>query len=236
MRAVLIHGAGAGGWEWALWRGVFEAHGIEAHAPDLRPAAGGLAATTWSDYVAQVRDACASLERPRALVGASLGGLLAASCAELADALVLVNPLPPARWAARLPVRDWPDVVPWGRDARLDSTRRALPDVDDATALHAFRRWRDESGRVLREAHAGMSVAAPACPVLCIASAADEDVPPALTAELAAAWNASLLRVPSPSHVGPLLGRDASRIATQAADWLKLHCMVGAAPGGFSAG
>jgi pimeloyl-ACP methyl ester carboxylesterase len=236
MRTVLVHGAGGGGWEWVLWRGVFEAHGIETHAPDLQPAAGGLAVTAWPDYAAQVREACASLERPRALVGASLGGLLAAACADLADALVLVNPLPPAPWASRLPATEWPDVVPWARNARLDSTRRALPDADDATALQAFRRWRDESGRVLRGTHAGMSVAAPDCPVLCIASAADDDVPPGLTAELAAAWRASLLRVQGASHVGPLLGRDAGRTAVQAADWLKLHCTPRAMAAGFSAG
>jgi alpha-beta hydrolase superfamily lysophospholipase len=236
MQAVLIHGAGGGGWEWTLWRGVLEAHGIETHAPDLQPAAGGLAGTAWSDYVAQARDACSSLERPRALVGASLGGLLAAACAGFADALVLVNPLPPAPWAARLPAHEWPAVVPWGRHARLDSTRRALPDADEATALDAFRRWRDESGRVLREAHAGIPVGVPACPVLCIASAIDEDVPPALTAELASAWSASLLHVPSTSHVGPLLGRDATRVAAQAADWLKPHCTARAAAAGFSPG
>lgn len=236
MGVMLIHGAGGGGWEWAVWRGVLEAHGIETHAPDLQPAAGGLTATAWPDYVAQVRDAFTSLQRPRALVGASLGGLLAASCADLADAVVLVNPLPPAPWAGRRPAFEWPEVVAWGRNARLDSTRRALPDADDATALHAFRRWRDESGRVLREATAGVSVAVPACPVLCIASAADSDIPPELTAEFAAAWNASLLRVPGTSHVGPLLGRDATGIARQAMEWLKPHCMPRTDRAGFSAG
>lgn len=236
MQVMLVHGAGGGGWEWALWRGVLEARGIRTHAPDLQPATGGLAATTWADYVAQVRDAFAALERPRALVGASLGGLLATACADLADALVLVNPLPPAPWAARLPAFAWPDVVAWGRNARLDSTRRALPDADDATALHAFRQWRDESGRVLREATAGVPVDVPACPVLCIASAADSDIPPDLTVEFAMAWHCSLLRVPSTSHVGPLLGRDAARIAGQAVDWLKLHCTMRTAAAGFSAG
>ena len=72
------------------------------------------------------------MPRPRALVGASLGGLIAMACADGADALVLVNPLPPAPWAERLPSSRWPDLVPWRRDARLASTRRALPDSDDA--------------------------------------------------------------------------------------------------------
>src|SRR5687768_3584762 len=147
--AVLVHGAGGGGWEWNVWRRVFAAHGLETDALDLRPVDAGLPATCFEDYAAQVRAVLDAVPRPCALVGASLGGLLAMACAGAADALVLVNPLPPAPWADLLPSREWPDTVPWGRNARLASTRRALPDSDDATALFAFRRWRDESGAVL---------------------------------------------------------------------------------------
>ncbi|MGH8077845.1 MAG: alpha/beta fold hydrolase [Lysobacter sp.] len=218
--ALLVHGAGGGGWEWAAWRRVFVAYGIEVATPDLLPSRDGLASTTFANYVAQVRVRIESMPRPRALVGASVGGLLAMACADLADALVLVNPLPPSPWAAQLPGREWPDVVPWRRDARLASTRRSMPGADDATALFAFRHWRDESGAVLREAQAGIAIARPACSVLCIASARDADVPPQLTADLAAEWRARLLRVPSSSHVGPLLGRDAAAVAAQVARWL----------------
>jgi len=218
--ALLVHGAGGGGWEWNVWRRVFAAHGLAVDAPDLEPVGEGLPATGFDDYAAQVRAALDAMPRPRAVIGASLGGLLAMACADAADALVLVNPVPPAPWAEWLPSRQWPDVVPWGRDARLVSTRRALPDSDDATALFAFRQWRDESGAVLRQAHAGLLLDAPDCPTLCIASAQDEDIPPGITAELAQAWNADLLRVASNGHVGPLLGRDAAAVATQAAAWL----------------
>jgi pimeloyl-ACP methyl ester carboxylesterase len=199
---------------------VLDAAGIRVAAPDLQPAAGGLAATAFDDYRAQAQAALRALPQPRAAVGASLGGLLALACAGEADALVLVNPLPPAPWARRLPPRDWPDLVPWRRDARLASTRRALPDADDATALFAFRRWRDESGAVLRAAAEGIEVAAPVCPVLCITSMHDEDVPPELTRELAREWRADLIAVPSSSHVGPLLGRGATAVAAQVAAWL----------------
>ncbi|HVI57398.1 MAG TPA: alpha/beta fold hydrolase [Luteimonas sp.] len=218
--ALFVHGAGAGGWEWNAWRGVFAAAGIHCVAPDLAPSPAGLARTGLDDYRAQVRDALLALPRPRAVVGASLGGLLAAMCAGDADALVLVNPLPPTPWHAQLPLRQWPDVVPWRRDARLASTRRAVPDADEATALYAFRHWRDESGTAMRAAHGGVAVDRPACPVLCIASQLDDDVPPALTAALALAWEADLLRVEALSHAGPLLGRDAPRVAAQALAWL----------------
>lgn len=219
-QAVLVHGAGGGGWEWQRWADALRARGIDARAPDLQPAPAGLAATALDDYLRQVREWIEAAPRPRAVIGASLGGLLAAACADAADALVLVNPLPPAPWASRLPQRDWPEVVRWRGDARLASTRRALPDADEAAALYAFRRWRDESGAVLRAAHAGLAVAAPLCPVLCVASAQDGDVPPALTLELAQAWGATPLQTLTPSHVGPLLGRDAARIAAQGAQWL----------------
>lgn len=218
--ALLLHGAGGGGWEWNRWRGVLAAAGIDAAMPDLEPATGGLPATTFEDYRRQARAALEALPRPRAVVGASLGGLLAATVADGADALVLVNPLPPLPWPARLPGRDWPDVVPWRRDARLAGTRRALPDTDDATALFAFRRWRDESGAVLREARDGVAVPRPACPVLCVVSPEDEDVPPDATRGLAAQWGADLVHASTRGHVGPLLGRGATAVAAQVAAWL----------------
>ncbi|SDQ95090.1 Alpha/beta hydrolase family protein [Pseudoxanthomonas sp. CF385] len=218
--ALLVHGAGGGGWEWNLWRGVFEAAGYRVEAPDLMPAPAGLSATRFGDYQAQVGDALAALPRPRVLVGASLGGLLALGAAADVDAMVLVNPLPPAPWHADMPARDWPEVVHWRRDARLTGTRRAMPDADDATALFAFRHWRDESGAVLREAQRGVAVARPACPVLCMVSDQDDDVPPAITRAMAEAWGADVLQTLSASHVGPLLGRDAAGIAAQAVEWL----------------
>lgn len=221
VHALCVHGAGGGAWEWAVWRGVFEAGGIGFEAIELEPAAAGLATTGLDDYLAQVRVAIDAMPRPRALVGASLGGLLALACADDADALVLVNPLPPAPWASRLPPRTWPDIVRWGTDARLASTRRSLFDSDEATAIAAMRRWRDESGRVLREAHAGLACRPPRGPVMCVASGRDDDVPPALTAECALAWDAELLRLPQASHVGPLLGRDAARTAARVVDWLQ---------------
>ena len=218
--ALLVHGAGGGGWEWNVWRGVFEAAGIAVVAPDLQPVAAGLAASGFDDYLQQVGDALRVLPRPRVAVGASLGGLLALGVADAADALVLVNPLPPAPWHASLPFRPWPGVVPWRRHARLEGTRRALPEADEATTLFAFRHWRDESGAVLRRAWDGAPFARPSCPVLFIVSRDDEDVPPAIPLAMAADWQADVLQTVSRSHVGPLLGQGAGGIAAQAVEWL----------------
>lgn len=218
--ALLLHGAGGGAWEWNIWRGVLRAHGIDVAVPDLQPAPDGLASTGWTDYLAQAKQALLALPRPRAAIGASLGGLLAAAIAEQADALVLINPLPPLPRHAQTLQRVRAGVVPWRGEARLSSTLRALPDADAATALYAFRRWRDESGMALREAATGIAVPAPECPVLCIASENDEDVPAATTARLAEAWRADSILLDSASHVGALLGRCAADAARQTAAWL----------------
>lgn len=218
---MFVHGAGGGGWEWAVWARVFAAHGHAVLAPDLRPGPDGLAATSLDDYALQVREWIATARaaapgRGVALVGASLGGLLALMHRGQADALVLVNPMPPDG----LPGPGDPeDIVPWGREASLAGTRRALPDADDLAALQAFRRWRDESGLALRQARAGVHCADASTPVLVLASADDQDVPPERSAALAGALHASLLHLPG-SHVGPLLGRSAAAAATQAVEWL----------------
>ena len=75
---MLIHGAGGGAWEWNRWRGVLEAHAIAVHALELKPVPQGLSATTLQDYLAQTQGALQELQRPRVLIGASMGGLLAA--------------------------------------------------------------------------------------------------------------------------------------------------------------
>jgi pimeloyl-ACP methyl ester carboxylesterase len=223
-RAVLmVHGAGGGGWEFNAWSRVFAAAGWQVRAPDLQPVAQGLAATRLDDYVAQVAAWLADLPRPRALVGASLGGLLALRCAGAVDALVLVNPLPPAPWQARLPAkpRSRP-VEAWRARASLAGTRRALPDAGVGEAWFAFRRWRDESGAVLDEARAGVACDRPACPVLVVASRGDIDVPIEASHDVAQWCGADLQVLDHASHVGALLGGHATRAAADAVTWLNV--------------
>ena len=219
---LMIHGAGGGGWEWNIWRRVFEAAGYRVLAPDLEPAADGLTATSFDHYREQLlrklQDEAAPL-----LVGASLGGLLALSLAKpiSARALVLVNPVPPSPLHERLPPREpYPAIIPWGRDASIASTRRAMPDADDAARLYAFRRWRDESGAVMNAVRAGIAVEPPGCPVQVQISAGDGDVPPEVSLELARRLEADVVRLPGSSHVGPLLGRQAASCAGLAVAWL----------------
>jgi pimeloyl-ACP methyl ester carboxylesterase len=224
-RALFLHGAGAWGGQWAIWRRLFEAEGWQVDAPDFEPAAGGLAPTRLDDYVAQAVDALEAAPVD-VLVGASLGGLLAVSAmvrvatVSRPRALVLVNPLPPAPWIAGVPpFIASGDVVPWRSQGRFASTRRALPEAGFADQQFAFRHWRDESAAVLREAHAGLLLPDAGVPTLVIASDTDDDVPPASSAAYANAIGASLCRLPG-GHVAPVMGASAARSAEAALAWL----------------
>ncbi len=216
--AVLVHGAGGGGWEWEVWARLLRAGGWRVFAPDLQVAPDGLAATRLQDYREQVASAFAHARHDAGRVvaiGASLGGLLVLLEGADADARVLVNPMPPAG----LPGTPSPAVVPWRQGASLAGTRQAIPEADDAAALFAFRRWRDESGQVLDAARAGAAVPASTAPTLVMASREDQDVPFSMSAGLAASLGATFLPLPG-SHVAPLLGRDAASAAAQAIAWL----------------
>ncbi|WP_397608336.1 alpha/beta fold hydrolase [Silanimonas sp.] len=224
-RALFLHGAGAWGGQWVIWRRLFEAEGWQVDAPDFEPAAGGLAATRFDDYVAQAVDAVEAAPVD-VLVGASLGGLLAvAAMARVAQAsrpraLVLVNPLPPAPWIAAVPpFTNSSDVVPWCSEGRFASTQRALPEAGFADQQLAFRHWRDESAAVLHEAHAGLPWSDTGVPTLLIASDADEAIPPAVSGAYAQGIGASLCRVPG-GHVAPVMGPSAVRSAQAALAWL----------------
>ena len=220
-KALCIHGAGGGGWEWNIWRRVFAAYGWQMTTPDLQPVVAGIAATRLVDYVEQV-DAHARANFASVLIGASLGGLLALMIASRIEvrALVLINPLPPAGISPILASRDYPDLVPWGSERSLASTQRALRDGDAAARLYALRRWRDESGAVLREACAGVPLVMPSCPMLVLASEYDNDVPAQTSRALAEACGAQFELLHGASHVGPLLGRDAHAVALRALQWL----------------
>jgi pimeloyl-ACP methyl ester carboxylesterase len=219
---VAIHGAGGGGWEWGIWARVLAVRGFAVIAPDLMPSAQGLAATSFMDYRAQVFNWCAGAGDDFVLIGASLGGLLALSAAQTVKpaALVLINPLPPAGVLARPLFEPRPPVVPWARERSLATTRRAMPDADDAARFYALRRWRDESGTVLNEARYGIAIETPRCPALLLSSELDADVPPAATRALAVRISADFRSIAGASHVGPLLGRSAAECAANAADWL----------------
>lgn len=217
--AILLHGAGGGGWEYARWAPIFTAAGYGVMAPDLQPAAAGLAATTFADYVAQVQ-AWLPAEAPLVLVGASMGGILALHVAEVVNpaALILVNSVPPAGVGAPRAGKVRPAIVRWA-NGPLAETRAALFDSDEATIQWAWPQWRDESGAVLNQIAAGIAIAPPTCPTLVVLSEQDTDIPYSSGLALAAWAKADVVLYHGMSHVGPLLSRRAEEVARMVVTW-----------------
>ncbi|MBK8283866.1 MAG: alpha/beta hydrolase [Ahniella sp.] len=195
--------------------------------PELQPQPAGLADTAYADYLAQLTLSIQAEGPPWIVIGASLGGLLAIDLAQgegtrqSVAALVLVNPVPPAPFAAQV-VWEPPSgaIEPWAKTASLVSTTRAVPDADPATWDWLWRLWRDESALVLRQVQSGIELARPTCPVLMLISEEDDSVPAAVSAQVADWLHADRLLLAGASHVGPLLGKRAAETAARVLSWL----------------
>lgn len=218
---VMIHGAGGGGWEYDLWKPVFEKAGYRVVARDLLPAVGGLGATRFEDYLRQVQ-----MWRPVSgkviLVGASMGGLLALKSAELETpfAMVLVNSTTPAGVGPKRKGALAPPVIKWA-NGPLRDTEISMPDSDRKTILWAWKKWRDESGAVLNEIRGGIPVKKPKCRTLVVIGEMDFDIPPESSKQLALWAKAQTFGYGGVSHVGPLMGKRAKEIAGHIVAWLE---------------
>jgi pimeloyl-ACP methyl ester carboxylesterase len=91
---LLVHGSGSGPWAFEGWAATFP--GVEVSAVDLQEGL-DVANATIDDYAAAVVRAAALLPRPLAVVGWSLGGLVAMLAARVVrpEALVLLEASPP---------------------------------------------------------------------------------------------------------------------------------------------
>jgi pimeloyl-ACP methyl ester carboxylesterase len=221
---VLVHGAGGGGWEWDPWKPVCEKAGWRFVAPDLIPVKdGGLAKTTFDDYLAQVRKwATDAREKPVVLIGASMGGALALKAAESVSpaALVLVNSVPPAGVGSKRPADPYPEIMRWA-NGPLQETRDAMPDSDEKMIQKAWKRWRDESGTVMNALRAGVAVRKPSCPTLVLISEKDTDVSPETSLALTRWAGADMQWYQGMSHVGPLMSTRAEEVAAMTLNWLE---------------
>lgn len=217
---VMVHGAGGGGWEYRHWKPVFERAGWKVVARDLVPAKAGLAKTTFDDYAAQVVSWGKGAKKPLVLIGASMGGPLALRAAETLkpSAIVLVNSVAPSGLAVERKAADFPAVVKWA-GGPLEETRQAMPDSDESQIRYAWKRWRDESGLVMRRLAEGVDVRPPQAPVLVVLGEMDTDVPLATGRAIAESYRADVQLYAGTSHVGPLLGRRASEVAKAVELW-----------------
>ena len=227
-QVLLIHGAGGGAWEWRDWEPVLRQNALEPRSIDLMPTQTGLASTRFEDYLTQVElwfdETQADPLYPPAVIGASLGGLLALKLAEVrpVSALVLVAPGPPAvvtDWDYRR--RDYPAVVSWADGLDLADTAASMPEADKATIAWAHGQWRDESGLVMQAICDGIEAQPPRCPCLVLCGSEDATVPPRVCLETAERLGTEHRCYDRVSHLGALLGLYSTILAQEAAGWLE---------------
>lgn len=225
--AIMVHGAGGGGWEYEYWAKEFRAKGWKVVARDLVPSAKGLGKTTFEDYLGQIEAWGKNAKRPLVLVGASMGGALALKASKKLkpDSLILINSVLPKGITKPEQTKPYPPIIKWA-NGPLKDTEDAMPDSDRKTILWAWKKWRDESGGVLNELKKGILTVKPRCPILVMISEKDTDIPPAGSEKLAEYLKADKIRLPNTSHVGPLMGKRAKETANLALDWIHLKLML----------
>lgn len=218
---VMIHGAGGGGWEYDLWRPVFQKAGYKVVNKDLVPVGGKYENTKFEDYVSQVLEWTPKKGKV-VYVGASMGGILALKANERkpGSVVVLVNSVCPKGVVPAKKSTPNPPVVKWA-NGPLKDTEDAMPDSDRETILWAWKKWRDESGAVMNSIHDGIESEKPSCPVLVVLGEKDTDIPHANGLALARWAGATTQSYPGMSHVGPLMSTRAKEVAQGVIRYLK---------------
>lgn len=226
-----IHGAGGGAWEFDLiWGSCFQAAGLSLSSITLEPCSQGIEHTSFHDYTQQVihfiSERKSDNHQPVVLIGASMGAILAIKVAELStfqiNAMILICPVPPleAMLKSEIIQSSFPSIIRWA-NSLLQETIDSMPDATEDVCIFASERWRDESGLVLNTILNGVSCVKPTCPILVVIPDDDETVSPSSQRRLAEYLSASTLECVGGSHVGPLLGANASQIAGSVIEWLQ---------------
>ncbi len=163
LTAVCLHGLGLGPWLWDAWLPGLKAAGIRVIAAEL-PGHGSDAATDASlqDCVTAVTSCLDTLTGPVALVGHSVGGLVAqlAAVGRPLHAVVLVSPLPvgnvrmmPERGEIRSGLKLLPALLA-GRPVKVgwaDYRASGLAQLDDTTARAVYDRITPWPNRLTRD-------------------------------------------------------------------------------------
>ncbi len=225
LRALLIHGAGGGAWEWRIWQRVFNAQGITTIAVrlfDHHQSDQSVADLHYHDYL-QTAQSLYHQHRCNVLMGASLGGLLAAELSAMLaappQALVLVAPVPPTGLQHTSIASDSNTVKTWAHRHDLADTIAALPDVYPADQYLASQQWRDESMAVLHAISQPRTLSSTSTPSLMLVGMQDRDIDAKALYQWAAERAMAVLSVPA-SHVGLLIGQRAAQFASLVVDWL----------------
>ena len=225
--AVLLHGIGLGPWLWEPWLPAFTAAGVRTFALRLPGHGAGRADVGFADVVAGVEAALDALGGTPALVGHSMGGLVAqviAARRPLAS-VALVCPLPPGQVRvvpSAHALRGLPGMAPVlvGAPVRVgwSTYRRVGLDVmDEPTARACYDRtcvWPGRLARDLAFARPTVDIAAIQAPILVAMGQRDRLVPWSSARVLGDLYEAVTWRYDDLGHMPPFepsgdrMGRD----------------------------
>jgi pimeloyl-ACP methyl ester carboxylesterase len=173
---LLIHGAGSGPWIFDQWRRCFGS--IDVRAVDLL-AGVDVEDASMVDYARAVEAAADGGPRPRACCGWSMGGLVAMMAQDHFDALVLIEPSPPAeiqghdRKATALPGTFDPEEVyvrfPAGIKSRPESNRArverkqgiSIPSLDRPSLVVYGHEFAEDRGRAVADLYGSDAMSFP---------------------------------------------------------------------------
>lgn len=228
---VLIHGAGLGPWIWERDQALLAARGVESVALEL-PGHGERAGEDvgFAEVEAACLEALSSLDAP-ALVGHSLGGLIAQRVAAQvgARAMVLVSAHPPAevpyrptragvkQMLSRLPALAMGRPLRFGIEAYLPAGFELLPEGEREAVFARVGPW---PGRLVRDLAVRPSAPAAPCPTL-VTHGFKDGVASLWTARLLSDYHDSILwRFDDLGHF-PMLEPGGERHLEAVAGWLE---------------
>jgi pimeloyl-ACP methyl ester carboxylesterase len=212
---VLIHGAANSAAVWAFWAPRLAAEGWPAYALNLRghgaSAPIDLALTGMADYLDDVRRVVEQLRRRPAIVGWSMGGLVAlmAGAAGLAEAVVGLAPSRPARALDPAVALREGEFGPeeYGITSRDPDDQPAMPDLDREERAVALGSLGKESRYARDDRQRGIVVEQLPCPLLVVTGTLDRQWPRERYADLH--LPADHLVAEGASHWGLVLNRRA---------------------------
>jgi pimeloyl-ACP methyl ester carboxylesterase len=242
---LFIHGAANGAWVWDFWRREMKALGWEANVLDLRGHGVSMPVdfetVTMEDYVSDVESVMPQIEArfglPPALLGWSMGGLVAMMCAakhEEIPALVLFEPSPPEQVQGRATataLRNFPITAIGPEDYGLypddpAGSRSALYGLTEAEAgvVLEHSRGAQESGLARRQRKSGVNIAAGAirCPVLVVYGKHGDQFSDEMSRKTALLLGAQATSLGDVSHWGLVYSEEVvRRAAPEVSAWLR---------------
>jgi pimeloyl-ACP methyl ester carboxylesterase len=236
---LFVHGYFVDGTVWSQWLPFFAARGMTAYAINLRGRSGSRPGTSlghasmedFADDASQIaRDVGAA-----AVVGHSMGGLIAQKLAERGDVktAVLITPAPPrgitvlSPRVALLQLKYLPSIlmsrpVHPGRD---DLRKVVLNRVPSKQQDELLKRMLPDSGRAGRDMSiTGFPVDASRvrCPMLVVAAENDKFIPPQIVARIAKRYDATLRTEPDHGHM-VIVEPGWESLAADVERWIREH-------------